>query len=491
MAKIIFVQGLWYEYFGTMALSAFLKREGHWAKIMMDGWSKKRLIRDVLQEKPTAVAFSTLTGNFAWSLDLARGLKVIRPNLTVLFGGIHATLCPEIVREPSIDAVCRGEGDETLVEVANALDAAESLDGIRNLSLFREGKIVCNEIRPLIQDLDKLPFVDRTVYLEYPFFQKYQIIQMMTGRGCPFRCSYCHNHIQQRMYKNKGTYVRQRSVDSVIEEIKEIRDRYPYRRLVGFNDDVLWMDYDWLFAFLERYGREIGLPFGCTMTPRRVNEEVIQALKEAGLAITGLAFETGDERVRKDLLRKPVSNEEYREAAALLHRYKIPFTTGTILALPGESLRQAMTSLELNWKMKPIFPWSSLFQPYPGIDLTRYAEEQGLVGSGAYHDIGESFYNKSLLKQPDRNRMDNLQKLYFLAVRFPRWFPLIRKLIEYPPNPLFKAIFVAGYGYYLKRIQHLTWKQIFTHGCRFLVSTLRYQAAERRIRRERIMPPSA
>jgi len=276
----------------------------------------------------------------------------------------------------------------------------------------------------------------------------------------------------------------------VIEELKEVRDRYPYRRLVAFYDDVLWMDYDWLFELLEKYQREIALPFGCTMTPKRVNEDVVRRLKDAGLIVTGLAPETGDENVRKELLKKPMSNEDYEEAAALLHRYDIPFTTGTILALPGEDMERAMASLELSRKLKPVFAWSSLFQPYPGIDLTRFAQEQGMIPPLAYLDIGESLYNKSLLDQPDRARLENLQKLYFVSVRFPKLFPLVRKLIELPPNPIFKGIFLCGYIYYLRRVQQLRWRQIMTHGCRFAAATFRFRAAQRNTREGRAVPNS-
>ena len=480
MAKFVFAQNLWSEYFGTMSLAATLKRAGHQATVVMDRWSRDRLVKGILDQNPTVACFSCLTGSYGWCLDVARGLKEVRPQLPILFGGIHATLCPEMAAEPAIDAVCMGEADEAIVDVGNALDAHQGLEDIPNLCVSVDGEIRQNEVRPLIQDLDSLPFPDRSIYLGYPYFQGHQIIQMMTGRGCPYRCSFCHNHFQQKMYRHKGRYVRQRSVDSVIEEIKEIRDRFPLRRAVAFNDDVLWVNLDWLFQFLDRYAREIRLPFGCTITPRRVNEDVVKALKEAGIVITGLACETGDEEIRRKVLRKPVANEEYLQTASLLRKYGIPFTTGTILALPGEDFNQALRSLELNWQLRPIFPWSSLFQPYPGIDLTQWAEDQGFIAPGAYVHIGESFYNKSLLDQPDRDRLANLQKLYFLSVRFPWAFPAIRALTKLPPNPLFTFIFLAGYVYYLMTVQKLTFRQILTHSVRFALSGFRYRGAEKR-----------
>ena len=124
--------------------------------------------------------------------------------------------------------------------------------------------------------------------------------------------------------------------------------------------------------FFDGIQNEVRLPFLCTLTPKATDENIIRALKESGCFCSSIATETGNERIRHDLLRKRMTNKEYVELATLLHKHDIPFTTSAILGLPGVSLDEALDSVRLNWILKPTYPWVSIFQPNAGTWLAEY-----------------------------------------------------------------------------------------------------------------------
>jgi anaerobic magnesium-protoporphyrin IX monomethyl ester cyclase len=236
MARVVFVQNIWYEYLGVMYISAILKKHGHFTDVVIANNSKE-IICELKKLRPDIVGFPCLTSSYKWNLSIASDIKK-ELSCLILFGGIHPTTTPEIIEEPDIDVVCRGEGEYPVFELAEAISSKASITGIRNLWVKENGQLYKNELRPLIQDLDELPFPDRDLYLKYGFFRHQTVWHFIAGRGCPFDCTYCHNNIEKEIYKNLGKYVRQRKTEFVLREINEfkLKSRMKY---VFFSDDVL------------------------------------------------------------------------------------------------------------------------------------------------------------------------------------------------------------------------------------------------------------
>lgn len=135
----------------------------------------------------------------------------------------------------------QGEGEYALLEVANRFDEKKDLSTIENLWVKKKDRIFRNDVRPLIVNLDELPFPDRNLYVKkYPFLRKSQKV-FMVGRGCPFSCAYCFNHAFKKLYHNKGSFVRYRSPDYIIAEIKEVKAQSPFRT-VYFQDDTFGLE---------------------------------------------------------------------------------------------------------------------------------------------------------------------------------------------------------------------------------------------------------
>jgi radical SAM superfamily enzyme YgiQ (UPF0313 family) len=215
---------------------------------------------------------------------------------------------------------------------------------------------------------------------------------------------------------------------------------------------------------MEQYKGRVHIPFMCTVTPRELDEDTVRALKEGGCYYTSLYFETGDEIKRKDLLNKKISNSDFIRCAGLLRKYNVPFFTGAILGLPGETLEGTLDSVRFNWELKPSQAWSALFQPYPNTRLSEYAIKEGFLPPEGLKNFNRGVYSKSLMAQENIDEIVNLHRLYYIACRFPSLLPVIRQLVKLPPNPVFNLIFMAPYVYYLLSVQKLTLYQIVKNG---------------------------
>lgn len=460
MARIAFIQNIWAEILGVLSLSAALKRAGHQTRVFIEP-GEKNLLAEVAAWTPDLIAFSVCTGTHQWALRTAAALKQSLKT-PIIMGGNHPTLVPTILNNPAVDLISRGESEAALVELARCLDHRSSYTGLDNLGYKAGDTTVLNPLRPLLEDLDSLPFMDRELYRTYRHFRLQSQWPVITARGCPHECAYCHNHVKKALYEGKGTYVRQRSVGHVIEELSSIKARYPFR-YVFFWDDSFGLDKDWFYQLLAEYRSKIGVPFWCFIAPSHYDADMISELKASGCRMVPLAIETGSERLRMSLLGKDFTpNDTYIQMAEWLHRYGIPFGTLNMLGLPGETLEDSFETMRLNWRLKPRYAWSLMFQPYPQTKLYHYCLEHGFITEADIDRIGPHWYNSSVVRQPQITEQINLHKLFNLGVQRPGLEPLLKRLISLPRNPLFDLVYLAGYGRYNRFVQDLNFRQFLT-----------------------------
>ena len=169
----------------------------------------------VMGLNPDVVSFSITTAEFPFMRDMGTRLRALSDK-TIICGGFHPTFCPEVIQEPYLDAVCRGEGDEAFPEFLNALESGNSYETIQNFWVKKEGGVFKNDVRPLIRDLDILPFYDREIYTRYALYAGIgrEILYhhvVNAGRGCPKSCSFCFNKSYNNLYEGKGPVIRRRS----------------------------------------------------------------------------------------------------------------------------------------------------------------------------------------------------------------------------------------------------------------------------------------
>jgi radical SAM superfamily enzyme YgiQ (UPF0313 family) len=327
------------------------------------------------------------------------------------------------------------------VDLANALGNGGFHPDIPNWWFKVEGEIVKNPVRPLIRKLGELPRPDRDlVYSKHPPTRNSPIKHFMASRGCPYNCTYCFNHAWYEIYtREKRGY--QRSVESVIEEVNWVRERYPLEQVV-FLDDLFIIYVDWLEEFAEKFPKEVGMPFFCNVRSNLITPEKVALLKKAGANTVSMGIEAGNDRLRNDLLKRKMSRETIIESGRMLHEAGINLTATNILALPTGTLDDDFETMRLNAQARVKYAHAFLFQPYPATELGEFTKKNGHM-AGSFDDIGAIAWDSSILTrdEKEKNRMENLQRWFALGVEFPWLEPVLRVLVKAPRNPFIDTLY--------------------------------------------------
>jgi radical SAM superfamily enzyme YgiQ (UPF0313 family) len=181
-----------------------------------------------------------------------------------------------------------------------------------------------------------------------------------------------------------------------------------------------------------------------------------ELLQQAGCASVGMGIETGSEERRKELLQRPLSDQQLVEASRLLREHGIQVLTTNMLGLPGGTLRDDLKTLALNHACRPGYANAFLYQPYPRTILGDYARDAGFV-EGSLEDIDESAWDRSVLRfstAREKRQIENLNKWFALGVEWPWLMRPLRWLIRLPPNPLFRLVYKLWKGYAIKARIH-------------------------------------
>ncbi len=432
---------------GIMCLIANAKKHGHESDLFLTNLEKD-LFRSVREYQPDVIGFSLTSGSENYYLELIKRLRRHVQFIAIL-GGPHPTFFPEIIEEEGVDIICRGEGDEALVDLLDRLKEGRDYSDVQNLWVKKDGEVHRNPMRPLIQDLDSLPFPDRGSFLKYYAYKHSSVKHFLASRGCPYDCTYCFNHMLKKLYREEaggeGKYCRLRSVDNVIRELEEVRAGFPLN-IVYFHDDLFIMNRAWLKEFSVEYKKRIGLPMICYVRANLIDEEIVQCLKEANCITIAMGVESGNEHLRRTLLKRNMSNEQIIGAARLFHKYGISIMTQNMVGLPEETIDNAYETIEVNTQVKPAYAWVSIFQPYPRTEMHKLCVEKGYLDPSHIQHASyqvESPINKGMTKR----EFENLHKFFALAIEFPLVRKLSHQMIRWPNNFVFDVIYRLFKGY--------------------------------------------
>ena len=376
---------------GTLSVAAAMQQAGHEVEFLNGAFlTREDILRAVEEAAPEFVGLYSTAFGWPKAKQAAAEIRRILPEVFITVGGPY----PIAVREECLsdccwlDAVVTGEGEVTVVELLGRLAAKTSLNGVAGL-VYRDGEqIIVNEPRPLITELDDLPFPARELlgaadhYIPPPAtYRRKPVAVVMTSRGCNRKCIYCFQIDKERL-----SGIRYRSIASVIEEI-ELCLSQGYRE-IKFIDETLAGDYDRAMR-LAREIKERGLDFSWFASARvdQVDQPLLEAFREAGCWAILLGAESG---VQKNLntIRKGISLEQTRQAVWAAKSAGLKVFTPFLFGIPGETFEDGLKTIEFACELNPDVANFHCLTPFPGTELYDNIEKYGTVSS----DLGDYSY---------------------------------------------------------------------------------------------------
>ncbi|MBU0467100.1 MAG: B12-binding domain-containing radical SAM protein [Nanoarchaeota archaeon] len=410
---------------GMMQVSAIAKQRGDQTHLGV--LSREDVLNKIDKLKPNVVAYGGSTGEHKFYERFNSKLKQRHPEIFTVMGGTHATFFPEIMKDAKLDAVVVGEGEQAFKELLDRVERGEDVSGLQNVRTHSQPETT---LRPLIQDLDSLPFPDRSLFFENTENGQAPIKHFMASRGCPYKCSYCFNSPFKGMYPGEK-YVRRHSVGYVLEEILDTLSDYP-AEFIKFYDDVLTFRVDdWLREFAQRYKQEVGLSFYCLTRADLMTEEMAKLLKEAGCQTVQMAAESTNDRIRNELLHRNMTKEQMKKAFKICADKGMTVVTNYILGLPGSTVQDDIDAVYFNIEAGVPVPEFPIFQPYPGTELGDLCVREGWF-DGDFDSIHTSYNNRSPLNCFNEEEKDihaNINRLGQIATTCARDHPSITNLI--------------------------------------------------------------
>lgn len=368
---------------GVASISAVLKARGHQTGLLcIEGKiDRKKLMRKVDQFSPDVIGVSTATNQWPFARIFAGWIKESK-GIPIVCGGIHPTLAPrEVIECPEVDYVCIGEGEYPMVDLLERLQSGKDAHGIANIWSKSDGQPgPMPPLRPIIADLDSLPFLDRDIF-NYSALLKNKAgeAELMAGRGCPYNCSYCCNNALSKVYSDqKKSLIRWRSQENVMEELSLLAARYDVKRFY-FQDDTFTLSHKWVKEFCRLYSRKFKLPFKVWIRVESINEEVLSTLRQAGCDTLLVGVESGSEKLRREVLNRRMTNDQIIKTFKLAHKLGFVTWSFNIIGFPGETKEMLKETIKINRIIEPNHVQTSIFYPFPGTDLYEFCKNNGLL----------------------------------------------------------------------------------------------------------------
>ena len=363
---------------GLGFIAASIEECGHTVRIIdlgIEGESKKSVIRLIKETAPDLVGITTLTPTYPGALRVAAMVKELYPKCSVILGGTHPNiLTDEVLKEPVVDIVVRGEGEITMAELVDAIEKGSGLSDVKGVSYKKNNEIVHNAPRPLIDDLDTLP---SPPWHLFPL-EKYtgnlngrKAVGISAARGCPFSCVFCYRG------PAAGKTIRFWSPERVIKEIKKVKETYGIND-IHFWNDVFTYDKKWVSSLCDLLiEQNIYIKWDCQTRADLINEEVLRKMKKSGCTAVMLGVESGSNEVLQQM-EKGLTKERIYDAFKLLHEIGFETTATFTLGLPWDTRETIQETIDFAKEINPNFAMFYVAIPFPGSPLWWMSRERGI-----------------------------------------------------------------------------------------------------------------
>ncbi|MBF0522437.1 MAG: B12-binding domain-containing radical SAM protein [Candidatus Omnitrophica bacterium] len=390
-------------------------------------------LRKKIQEfTPDLILISMLECTYQRGLELLNVVKDF--DIPVMAGGVFPTFAPEkVLAHEAVDFVCVGEGEETVVEFCENMAAGKDCSQIKNLCFKKDGQIICNPVRPLV-DINSLPVPDYSLFEPERFFRPmagtvYQTIPVETNRGCPFQCAFCNSPSMAKLYKSHGqTFFRIKNIETIKREIRELVKAWKAEYIYFSSDNFLVGPQAEFDEFIDFY-KEIKLPFWMQTRPETVTKERIQKLKDVGCHRMSMGLEHGNAEFRTKVLKKTFDNATMIKASQIIAEVGVPLTVNNIIGFPGETRDLVFDTIELNRQITADSVNCAVFAPFHGSPLHKVCLEKGYIADdlilGSLNTAVPMDMPKPFLTRQD---IQGIRRVFVLYVKLPReYWPKIKR----------------------------------------------------------------
>jgi len=388
--------------------------------------------KEVAAFQPDLFALSATEDMFELGVRL---LKTVREHkILTIAGGVFPTFAVNLALSfPEIDIVCKGEGEDALLELCNRLEKNQDYSNIDNLWIKqKDGSIKGNPTK--VVDMDKNPLIDMSIFEEARFYRPmggrvYRMFPVETHRGCPYTCAFCNSPSQVQMYKKEGnqSYLRRKSFENMRRELLFYKEEMKAEYLYFWADTFFSWKNEEFDEFCEIY-EDIKLPFWCQTRVETVKKERFEKLRDIGCARVSFGLEHGNEDFRRKTLKRSMPNSVITNSLNIVKDVGIPFSVNNILGFPHETYELAFDTIRLNKTFDADDRNAYSFTPFAGTPLRDEAERLGLIDKKTI--VRSMLTSGSALNMPQfpPDKINGLCKTFNMYVRFPesRW-PEIKK----------------------------------------------------------------
>jgi anaerobic magnesium-protoporphyrin IX monomethyl ester cyclase len=324
---------------------------------------------------PTVVGINATTPKIASALNVAALCKEIDPNIRVVIGGPHASCLPEeILQNECVDFVVRGEGERTLLNLIKTLEeGGKDFESCPGLSFKMNGTAVSNPDRPLMENLDDVPFPVREFHIDeteirVPAHEG----TLFATRGCPSRCVFCASH---KIWTRK---VRYRSPENVVAEMEYLKEKYGLRYM-QFDDDSFTLNKGFVTRICDLLvERKVNVDWYCSARVDAVSKELLLKMKKSGCIKIFFGVESGSEETLRRI-KKGITKEEIAKAFETTREAGIYTGAFVMIGFPWETREHMLETVRFSTEIRPNVIVISIVTPYPGTELYDMSADLGIL----------------------------------------------------------------------------------------------------------------
>ncbi len=404
---------------GLAILAAVLEKNGYDVMVLdcpALHMTYKRIKQEIADFKPDIVGVTSVTATFTSAFKVAQTAKEAYPQALVVFGGPHVTISDDqfILQHQEVDVVVKGEGEQTLLDLAHYRAGVTRLNEIKGITFRKNGQIIRTANRPCIENLDELP---PPAYHYFPL-NKYRIfgklgLPIITGRGCISQCSFCV------VPQIGGNNYRAKSPANVADEMEWLRDHY-HPDFITFNDEVFTYDKKRVTAICsEIRQRQIMLPWDCQTRANLVSKELLYKMRAANCQLVCFGVESGSQKIL-DAMKKGTTVEQNERAIKWAKEAGLSVTVSLIIGYPGETKETLKETIDFMKKTEPDDIFLFLATPYPNTELHDAVVDLGWKMSQDWNNYEmqtATFENRDI----SFGRINNIREIFYNQLYSPTY----------------------------------------------------------------------